>query len=152
MNRQTNTGSVKRSPLLWLIPAVGAIVIALILLLSLPKPVTAPVSGGNNLPDEITVTEAAQKLKDGTFILDVRQPDEWNQAHIDGAVLIPLDQLQSRLSEVPTDQEVVLVCRSGNRSAQGRDILRQSGYNQSTSMAGGMNDWIQQNLPTVSGQ
>jgi rhodanese-related sulfurtransferase len=104
------------------------------------------------LPAEISVAEAAAKRDEGAFILDVRQPDEWNQVHIPGATLIPLDQLEARMNEVPKDQEIVVVCRSGNRSAQGRDILKSAGYTQVTSMAGGMNQWSAAGLPTASGQ
>ena len=65
---------------------------------------------------------------------------------------IPLGELPNRLSEVPQDKEVVVVCRSGRRSAEGRDILRNAGYPQSTSMTGGMNAWSAANLPVVTGK
>lgn len=102
-------------------------------------------------PREISVVEAASMRDAGAFILDVRQPEEWNEVHIPGATLIPLGELASRVNEVPKDQEVVVVCRSGNRSAQGRDILLQAGFEQVTSMAGGMNQWSAAGLDTVSG-
>jgi rhodanese-related sulfurtransferase len=103
------------------------------------------------LPGEISVQDAFAKRESGAFILDVRQPEEWNQVHIPGATLIPLGELPNRLSEVPADQEVVVVCRSGNRSQQGRDILLKAGYEQATSMAGGMNQWQAAGYPTESG-
>jgi rhodanese-related sulfurtransferase len=102
-------------------------------------------------PQEISVSEAAAWRQNGAFVLDVRQPEEWNEAHIPGATLIPLGELENRLDEVPQDQEVVVVCRSGNRSATGRDILRQAGYEQVTSMAGGLNQWKAGGYPVVSG-
>jgi rhodanese-related sulfurtransferase len=85
------------------------------------------------------------------FILDVREPDEWVESHIPGATLIPLGELASRVDEVPQDQEVVVVCRSGNRSAEGRDILLAAGFEQVTSMAGGVNQWKAAGFETVSG-
>ena len=103
-------------------------------------------------PSEVTVAEAAQKRDQGAFILDVRQPDEWQQVHIPGALLIPLADLPNRLGEVPKDKEVVVVCRSGNRSKTGRDILRQAGYERVTSLAGGVTDWQAKGLPTESGE
>ena len=112
---------------------------------------TAVTSTVNALPTEISVAEASQMKTDGAFVLDVRQPDEWTAVHMPGANLIPLDQLASRLSEVPQDVPIVVVCRSGNRSAQGRDLLLQAGFTQVTSMAGGMNDWAANGLPTESG-
>lgn len=104
-----------------------------------------------SLPREISVTEAASMRDAGAFILDVRQPEEWVEGHIPGATLIPLGELASRVSEVPQGQEIVVVCRSGNRSQQGRDILLQAGFEQVTSMAGGVNQWAAAGYDTVSG-
>jgi rhodanese-related sulfurtransferase len=107
--------------------------------------VTAP------LPDTISVADAAAKRDAGAFVLDVRQPDEWNEYHIPGSTLIPLDQLEARLNEVPRDKEIVVVCRSGNRSQPGRDVLKSAGFKRVTSMAGGLKEWKAANLPTVTG-
>ena len=105
----------------------------------------------DNLPREISISEASTMRDSGAFILDVREPDEWDAGHIPGATLIPLGELASRVNEVPKDQEVVVVCRSGNRSQQGRDILLSAGFTQVTSMAGGLNQWTAAGLETVSG-
>ncbi|NMB54198.1 MAG: rhodanese-like domain-containing protein [Leptolinea sp.] len=78
---------------------------------------------------------------EGAFILDVREQSEWEQGHIPGAVLIPLSTLPGRLDQVPKDKNVVVVCRSGRRSAEGRDILLKNGYKTVYSMTGGMNEW-----------
>ena len=106
---------------------------------------------GEKLPLEISVSEAATLRDAGAFILDVREPSEWNESHIPGATLIPLGELASRVKEVPQGQEIVVVCRSGNRSQQGRDILLSAGFAQVTSMAGGVNEWKAAGLETVSG-
>lgn len=103
------------------------------------------------LPTEISVVSAYEKYIAGTFIMDVRQPDEWVAGHIPNATLIPLGELESRLSEVPTDREVVIVCRSGNRSGQARDLLKNAGFTNVTSMAGGMNLWATSGYPMVTG-
>jgi len=58
-----------------------------------------------------------------------------------------LDELPARLNELPKDQEIVVVCRSGNRSQQGRDILLNAGFN-ATSMAGGLKEWYAKGYPT----
>ena len=102
-------------------------------------------------PREISVQEAASKRDAGAFILDVRQPEEWNEFHIPGSTLIPLGELAARAEELPQDQEIVVVCRSGNRSAQGRDVLLNAGFTQVTSMAGGVTQWKATGYPTVSG-
>jgi rhodanese-related sulfurtransferase len=110
-----------------------------------------PADEAGGIPREITVEQAAAKRDAGAFILDVRQPEEWNEFHIPGSTLIPLDQLALRVDELPHDQEIVVVCRSGNRSAQGRDILLDAGFTQVTSMAGGVAQWRAAGYPTVSG-
>lgn len=105
----------------------------------------------DKLPLEISVSEAASMRDAGAFVLDVREPSEWDTVHIPGATLIPLGQLASRVNELPKNQDIVVVCHSGNRSAQGRDILLKAGFDQVTSMAGGMNQWQAAGLETVSG-
>lgn len=106
---------------------------------------------GTGMPREISVADAQSKQALGAFVLDVRTVEEWNEAHLSGATLIPLDQLERRLEEVPRDREIVVMCRSGNRSATGRDILLNAGFTQVTSMAGGIRDWMAAGYPTVSG-
>jgi len=105
----------------------------------------------NNLPAEISVAEAAKLDPEDWFFLDVREPSEWAEVHIPYATLIPLGELIARLSEIPKDKNIVVVCRSGNRSAVGRDLLLNSGFVNVTSMAGGMNTWQAQGHPVVSG-
>lgn len=108
-------------------------------------------SSASGLPAEISVAQAFEKRAAGAFILDVREPSEWNEFHVPGSTLIPLGQLADRVSEVPQDQEVVVVCRSGNRSQQGRDILKQAGFTQVTSMTGGVREWQAAGYPIVTG-
>jgi rhodanese-related sulfurtransferase len=115
-------------------------------ILNKPQPPAATV------PTAITVNQAAQLRDQGAFILDVREPNEWAQFHIPGANLIPLGSLPNRLNEVPKDRQVVVVCRTGVRSAQGRDILLSAGFTKVTSMTGGMNQWQAQGLPIATGQ
>lgn len=80
------------------------------------------------------------------LLLDVRTPEEFATGHISGAVNIPLQSLQSRLSEVPNDMPVIVYCRSGNRSAQASQILSQANYPTIFDM-GGIIDWTSQGLP-----
>jgi rhodanese-related sulfurtransferase len=100
---------------------------------------------------ETSVKDAVQLQEDGAFFLDVRQPEEWVDFHIPGSTLIPLGELPNRLSEVPKDQKIVVVCRSGNRSQSGRDILLKAGFTDVTSMSGGVSEWRSLGFPTVSG-
>jgi rhodanese-related sulfurtransferase len=100
---------------------------------------------------QISVAEAATKRDQGAFVLDVRTQEEWDEFHIPDATLIPLDELSSRLAEIPGNQEIVTVCRTGNRSQAGRDILLDAGFTQVSSMKGGLREWRDSGYPTVSG-
>jgi rhodanese-related sulfurtransferase len=105
---------------------------------------TAPGAGAKApavQPDEISVDEAYQKYQEGVFLLDVRTQEEWDEYHAPNTTLIPLDELEGRLDELPQNEEIVVVCRSGNRSQVGRDILRNNGFEQTTSMSGGLKAW-----------
>lgn len=134
----------KQNNWLWVILGVVVIVLVVVLLVS-------PGGKDDTQPATVTVQEAAAKFDEGAFLLDVREQSEWNEAHIEGAVLIPLGELSSRMGELPTDREVLIICRSGNRSGQARDLLRQAGMLQTTSISGGINAWIAAGLPVVSG-
>jgi rhodanese-related sulfurtransferase len=123
-----------------------------VLLLNRPAPAAAVnQSAPGGLADEISVAQAAQLRDQGAYILDVRTPEEWDEVHIPGSTLIPVEELEARVNEVPRDQQVVVVCRSGNRSAVGRDILNSADFDQVTSMAGGLNAWRAEGFDTVSG-
>ncbi|MBI5651918.1 MAG: rhodanese-like domain-containing protein [Chloroflexi bacterium] len=106
---------------------------------------------GKSLPPEISVADAVAKRTAGAFILDVREQEEWNEFHVPNSKLIPLGTLASRVSELPRDKEIVVVCRSGNRSQSGRDILVKAGFTSVTSMAGGLMQWKSAGHPTVTG-
>ncbi len=120
---------------------VAALVVFLILQLSPGE--------SNSLPPTVSVSDAYDLYKSGAFILDVRTQEEWDQYHIPNTTLIPLDQLPSRLNEVPRNRSIVVVCRSGNRSQQGRDILLNAGFQQVTSMEGGLTEWRASGYPTA---
>lgn len=96
--------------------------------------------GSNALARDISVDKAYEMYKGGTYLLDVRTQEEWDEYHVPNATLIPLDQLPNRLNEVPKDKEIVVICRSGNRSKEGRDILLNAGY-KATSVTGGIKEW-----------
>jgi rhodanese-related sulfurtransferase len=143
-NRSTNaTAGFLRRPVVQLgLVLLAAIVIALIVLIGSPQPAATTLSA------EINSTQAYQIYqKDGAFFVDVREQSEWDTFHIPNTNLIPLGELPNRLNEVPKDKPIVVVCRSGNRSQAGRDILKQAGYSNVTSMAGGVTDWKNQGYP-----
>jgi rhodanese-related sulfurtransferase len=90
----------------------------------------------------LSAIEANQYRNAGAFMLDVRTPAEWMEVHIPGATLIPLDELGVRMSELPTDEIIVIYCRSGNRSSQALDILLKAGYSNVFSIESGIQNWI----------
>ena len=82
------------------------------------------------------------------IILDVRTPDEFNEGHIEGAVLIPVDELEGRLDELPVDKPIITYCESGGRSATAAAILVENGFTQVYDM-GGITDWIDKGYPVI---
>lgn len=99
---------------------------------------------------EVDITVLAQAHAGGAHVLDVRQPDEYEAGHVPGAVLVPLDQLGSRLGEIPRDEHLYVICKSGGRSAAAVEALTRAGYS-ATNVAGGTMAWIEAGNPTVTG-
>ncbi|MEU8295750.1 rhodanese-like domain-containing protein [Micromonospora sp. NPDC048909] len=99
-------------------------------------------------PQVPTVT--VNDLADDIYLLDVREDDEWAAGHAPGAHHLPMMELPSRLAEVPTDQEVAVICRSGGRSAQVVTYLMRNGWEQVRNVAGGMGDWAAAGRPVVA--
>ena len=83
-------------------------------------------------------------------LLDVREDDEWQAGHIDGAQHIPLGQLGQRIGELPAGRTIVAVCRSGARSAAAVRGLRQMGH-VAENLDGGVTAWSRAGLPLVDG-
>ncbi len=126
---------------------IGAGIVAAFLLVVLLSGGDAPQQ--SEMPDSISVSQAYEKYQEGVYVLDVRTQEEWDAFHAPEATLIPLDELPNRVNEVPKDQEIVVVCRSGNRSQVGRDILKDAGYSLVTSMDGGMVAWSNAGYPII---
>jgi glyoxylase-like metal-dependent hydrolase (beta-lactamase superfamily II)/rhodanese-related sulfurtransferase len=98
-------------------------------------------------------SEWVARHRTDVHVLDVRTAGEFDGqlGHIAGSQLIPLDDLRARISEVPTDKPVVVVCQTGRRSAMGSLILRKAGVARSANLAGGMVGWRELGLPTEAG-
>jgi phage shock protein E len=96
----------------------------------------------SELADDVDVhTVAAVKDSEDVYLLDVREQWEYDEAHIPGVTLLPLGEVAGRLDEIPRDKEVIVTCRSGNRSGQVTDYLRQNGFDNVHNMTGGILDW-----------
>ncbi|WP_310551099.1 rhodanese-like domain-containing protein [Paenibacillus glufosinatiresistens] len=94
------------------------------------------------IPKEISPQDVARQLNEGKalHVLDVREPAEWVEGHVEGAKHIPLSQLVERHHELDPNQEVIIMCRSGNRSGLACELLHEKGY-KVVNMTGGLNDW-----------
>ncbi|MFZ0535015.1 MAG: rhodanese-like domain-containing protein [Anaerolineales bacterium] len=127
-------GKARRQNQLWKWIGLGfaAVVIIIAAILLIPK-----ISGDAH----ISVAQAYQKYQQGAFFLDVRSQEEWDQVHIANSTLIPLDELPNKLSELPNDRDIVVVCLSGHRSEQGVTMLRNAGFSQATCMTDGLTAW-----------
>ncbi|MBX9628448.1 MAG: molybdopterin-synthase adenylyltransferase MoeB [Gemmataceae bacterium] len=101
-----------------------------------PTPAT-PLAG------EITPERLKQRIDAGEdlFVLDVRNPHEYQICRIPGTVLVPLPDLPARLAEVPRDREVIVHCKSGMRSGKAIELLKASGYANLVNLSGGILAW-----------
>ncbi|GLU49868.1 rhodanese-like domain-containing protein [Nocardiopsis ansamitocini] len=88
-------------------------------------------------------------VPDGSYLLDVREQDEWRAGHAPEAVHIPLNELSQRAAEVPRDVQVYVICRVGGRSAQAVQALNDAGW-RTANVAGGMSAWALSGRPMVS--
>ena len=100
---------------------------------------------------DIEPRELAERLKKGgrPFLLDVRNPEEWEITRIEGATLIPLPELAQRYVELPPNEEIVVYCRSGGRSAQAAQFLRNKGYQSVRNLPGGTLRWSDEIDPAM---
>ncbi|WP_298815147.1 rhodanese-like domain-containing protein [Chloroflexus sp.] len=113
---------------------------------------TTPVAS-TTLPTDINVGQLRTMLdnSENFFLLDVRTPEEFVQdGRIAQATLIPLQELEQRLQELPDDKPIVCICRSGNRSEVACDLLRSRGF-EAVNVAGGMRAWRAAGYPIVVG-
>lgn len=88
-------------------------------------------------------------VPDGAWLLDVREDDEWTAGYAPGARHIPLGQLGARTAEIPQDQVVYVICRSGARSARAAQALSAAGWD-AINVAGGMQDWAAAGRPMTA--
>jgi rhodanese-related sulfurtransferase len=110
--------------------------------------VAAPEIDLSTLPELLDAqTVAAIKDHADVVLIDVREQWEYDEGHIPGITLIPMNSIPSRLNEIPTDKTVVLTCRSGNRSSQIFSYLKQQGYTNIHDMQGGILAWQGAGLP-----
>lgn len=93
---------------------------------------------------------SATEVAADAYVIDVREDDEWAAGHAPDAVHLPMMEIPARLDEIPTGQDVVVVCRVGGRSAQVVAFLTGRGWDNVRNLDGGMVDWVAAGRPLVS--
>ena len=99
----------------------------------------------------ITVEELKAKRDrgDSLTLVDVREPHEWAISDLKGSVKIPLATLPQRLEELSPESEIVVYCRTGGRSGNAVQFLRQRGYGKAINLTGGINHWAERIDPSL---
>ena len=107
------------------------------------------------LPPEVPAVDPAEAkdlVDDGALLVDVREPNEWNEARIPGAVLKPMSDIDRWYADLPRDTKIVVQCRTGNRSAHVVHALTtQAGFDNVVNLAGGIVAWAHAELPVDTG-
>lgn len=99
---------------------------------------------------EIDVDEAARRHAEGIAVIDVREPYEYEEGHMPGARLIPLAEVPDRLSELPTHEPVLVICKTGARSLRAAELMTCEGID-ATNILGGTVGWIESGRIVVDG-
>jgi rhodanese-related sulfurtransferase len=85
-------------------------------------------------------------------LVDVRTREEYAEGHLAGAQLLPVQELESRMGEIDREKPVLLYCRSGRRSRQAFDLLKEKGFQDLHDMTGGIEAWKKEGLPVEGGR
>jgi len=93
---------------------------------------------------------AAAAVTSDSYLLDVRELDEWSAGHVPEAVHVPMMEIPGRIEEIPREGEVVVVCRVGSRSGQVVAFLRHNGFENVVNLDGGMASWSMAGRPVVT--
>lgn len=101
-------------------------------------------------PLEVDLDTFAAAHAKGAAVLDVRNPDEYEDKHVPGAVLIPLPELPGRTDEIPNEDPLYVICAAGGRSLRAAQALVEAGY-PALSVAGGTNGWAAAGHPVETG-
>jgi rhodanese-related sulfurtransferase len=92
--------------------------------------------------------QAAFDARDSFHVVDVREPFEWDMGHVDGSIHIPVQQIQDRVAELPTDKPLLCVCMVGIRSQYAANALAEAGF-ETENLDGGLAAWVAGGLPLV---
>lgn len=135
-------------------PVLTILALATVLLTGCSSSIDDDAEGANDGAVRVVEpTAAVELLDDGSdrVLIDVRTPEEFDQAHLDGALLIDFyrSDFEAAVSELDRDQPYVIYCRSGNRSGQTRELMADLGFTDVADIDGGILAWEADGLPTV---
>jgi rhodanese-related sulfurtransferase len=99
---------------------------------------------------EIDIDEFAERTAEGVRIIDVREPAEYEEAHVPGAELIPLGAVAEHLDRFAVDAPTYVICKSGGRSMRACELASSQGYDV-VNVTGGTGAWIESGRPTIEG-
>jgi rhodanese-related sulfurtransferase len=104
--------------------------------------------------DSDEASQILEQEKGGALVVDVRRDDEWVSGHATGALHIPIDDLQSRINEVPKDKKLLFICAAGVRSGLACEVAASEGYSMENlyNIEDGTPTWIERNHPTSYGE
>jgi len=120
------------------------------LMLVVLLPVATDAAVARNLNPREAFTMLGQRVD--LYLLDVRTAGEYQQARLEGARLIPIDQLARRIAELPKDRPILVYCAVGSRSAQAVNYLARQGYPEIYNLSGGIYAWAQNGYPVLQGR
>lgn len=143
-------------------PAISPALTPVTTIMSVPDLTTVPVPASTDIPTpvpefatytDISVREARGMIEaDGNvLILDVRTEEEWDSGHVDGAVLVPLSELENRVGELDKSRKTIVYCMIGVRSPRASMILIDAGFQHVYNMTGGIDAWKEAGYPVTTG-
>jgi rhodanese-related sulfurtransferase len=131
-----------KSPILWIVLALALAVGAYLLFGGASSAAAAPLSN-------VSVNDLYKAAQQGALVLDVREPFEFAEGHVEGSLLVPLGTISARVGDFPKDEPVYVFCRSGNRSLQVAQMLVDVGYTDVRNVEGGIIAWNNARLPVA---
>ena len=129
-------------PLFWVVVIAAIAVVAVLLVFNRPQ-------AGASALTNVSVQQLREAAQSGALVLDVREPFEYAEGHVEGSVLVPLATVASRAGEFPKDEPVYVFCRTGNRSLQAAQTLVAAGYSDVRNVEGGIVAWTAARLPVA---
>lgn len=129
-------------PIFWVAVIAAIAVVGALLALSRPQASAGALT-------TVTVQQLHEAARAGALVLDVREPFEYAEGHVEGSVLVPLATVAARAGEFPKDQPVYVFCRSGNRSLQAAQTLVAAGFSDVRNVDGGIIAWTAARLPVT---